>query len=351
MTEENFSAEGLSISLHDMIQQAIDETHRELRNISPMLDQSQVEVEKLSQRNATITMHLQQVEGQIEDLPITEVKNAYDAALDAQQRLVGMRGQLEKLQSDQAHLDRHLAALRELQRALDGDAAGLGGSGAIGQDFSRAESLIQAQEIERKRLSKQMHDGPAQALSNFILQTEIATRLFEIDQEKARSELATLKDAASKSFQQVRDFIFDLRPMMLDDLGLGPTIKQYCATFQEKHKIDVDVIATGNVRRLESFLEVLIFRAMQELLKFAVENNQASDLRVFMDMGDQISLAVEDNGNGVTPEKVGDEEAALSFKVIGERAAMLGGEFNVDCAEGEGARISLILPDIPPSST
>ena len=84
-----------------------------------------------------------------------------------------------------------------------------------------------------------MHDGPAQALSNFILQTEIAMRLFDIDQEKARQELITLKNSATSAFQQVRDFVFELRPMMLDDLGLVPTLKRYVEAFKEQTNTSV----------------------------------------------------------------------------------------------------------------
>ena len=171
-------------SIGERIDREIEDTQRELREIGMMLEQSQVEVEKLSQRNATITMHLQQVQGQLETLPKGEIKNAYDAALDAQQRLVVMRSQLEKLQSDQNHLDRYMDLLKNVKSGLSGGVdveAGTDGKGS----FATAEMMIQAQESERQRLSRQMHDGPAQALSNFILQTEIAMRLFDVDQEKA----------------------------------------------------------------------------------------------------------------------------------------------------------------------
>jgi len=341
------SSELPPVNVVDLIQEEIDRTYRELRDINLMLDQSQVEVEKLSQRNATITMHLQQVDNQIEDLPIIEVKNAYDAALDAQQRLVGMRGQLEKLQSDQTNLDRHLMGLREILKVIQESE---GGPGAVGEsgNYAKAELLIQAQETERKRLSRQMHDGPAQALSNFILQTEIAMRLFEVDQDRAREELTNLKGAASKTFQKVRDFIFDLRPMMLDDLGLVPTAKQYVNSFREKHSVDVDLTATGNERRLESYLEVLLFRALQEFLNFAVTSGQAADIRVILDMGESIRLDVEDNGTGVEVGRLDRDENAIGIKVVQDRVEMLGGELVIDSAIGQGTRISMTVPDIPP---
>ncbi|MEJ2511324.1 MAG: hypothetical protein P8Y72_06965 [Anaerolineales bacterium] len=92
MAAESNGSDNIVLSIHDLLQQEIDDTQRELREIGLMLEQSQLEVKKLSERNATITMHLQQVESQIDELPVSEVKIAYEAALDAQQRLVGMRG-------------------------------------------------------------------------------------------------------------------------------------------------------------------------------------------------------------------------------------------------------------------
>lgn len=332
-------------SLSENVQSEFENTQRELKEIGLMLEQSQVEVEKLSQRNATITMHLQKVESQIETMPKEEIQNAYSAALDAQQRLVVMRSQLEKLQSDQNHLDRYLDLLKNVKNVLEGGSSGeksLDGGGKM----ASVEMMIQAQESERQRLSRQMHDGPAQTLSNFILQTEIAMRLFDVDQEKAKNELSDLKGAASNAFQQVRDFIFDLRPMMLDDLGLAPTFKRYADAFREKSNLDIVISVTGSDRRLESYLEVMVFRAMQELLNNSANHSQASQIKIQLDLGkDVIKLMVEDNGKGFDPTAPEFEsDGGLGLKLIRERAEMLGGEFVIDSAVGQGARITLSLP-------
>lgn len=343
--------ENIVVPVNETLDREIDDTQRELREIALMLEQSQVEVEKLSQRNATITMHLQQVEGQIDSLPKAEIKNAYDAALDAQQRLVVMRSQLEKLQSDQNHLDRYLGMLKSVKNSLEGGSGGeAGADGIIGRKFATAEMMIQAQEAERQRLSRQIHDGPAQALSNFILQTEIAMRLFDVDQDKARDELSNLKAAASKAFQQVRDFIFDLRPMMLDDLGLVPTIKRYADAFREKSNLDVSITVTGSERRLESYLEVMVFRSIQELLNNSATHSQATQIKVQVDVGmDAIRLTVEDNGKGFDPDAVKDD-SGLGIQLIRERTEMLGGDFVIDSAVGQGTRITMALPAAEPSS-
>ncbi len=323
-------------------QAELEETQRALREVTLMIEQSQGEVSKLTQRNAAITAHLQQAQGQIGKLPPEELRMAYDSALDAQQRLLVMRGQLEKLQNDKTHLEKYKTAL-ERSSSQSAGATNATASAAKGT-MASVEMLVNAQESERQRLSRQMHDGPAQALSNFILQTEIAMRLLDVDPVQAREELSNLKVAAMSTFQKVRNFIFELRPMMLDDLGLVPTIRKYAEAFREQTSLEVGVTVTGTERRLEPYIEVMIFRAIQELIGNASRHSQATTVKVLLDMGDQlIRVTVDDNGKGVDAEVL-EHGNSLGLKLIKERAEMLGGVFEIDSAVGKGARVSFSVP-------
>lgn len=319
-------------------QTELDETQRALREINLMIEQSQGELAKLTQRNTAISSHLQQVQKQ--GAGVEEMKMAYDSALDAQQRLFVMRGQLEKLQNDKTHLEKYMGIL---EKAIS--TTGLSASSPVPTTSSKSqmagiEMIVNAQEAERQRLSRQMHDGPAQALSNFILQTEIAMRLLDIDSAQAKNELGDLKTSAMSTFQKVRNFIFELRPMMLDDLGLIPTLRKYADAFKEQTGLDVNVNVTGAERRLESYLEVMVFRAVQELLGNAARHSQATMVKVQVDLGnDVLRITVDDNGRGFDPETLKDS-ANLGLKLIRERAEMLGGSFEIDSALGTGARIS-----------
>jgi len=321
----------------------LEETQRALRETTLMIEQSQGEVSKLSQRNAAITSHLQQVQNQISDMPVEEIRMAYDSALDAQQRLFVMRGQLDKLQNDKLHFEKYLAALKQMQsdgQSAVGSGKGTGGKGSL----ASVEMLVNAQEAERQRLSRQMHDGPAQALSNFILQTEIAMRLLDVDPVQARDELGNLKASAMGTFQKVRNFIFELRPMMLDDLGLIPTIRRYADAFKEQTGLEVNVTVTGNERRLEPYLEVMVFRAVQELMGNAARHSQATLLKLNVDLTDDlVRVSVDDNGKGFDPDSI-QKDKSLGIKLIRERTEMLGGTFDVDSASGKGARIMFSLP-------
>lgn len=320
----------------------LDETQRALREITLMIEQSQGELSKLTQRNTAITSHLQQVQKQGAG-GVDDIKMAYDSALDAQQRLFVMRGQLDKLQNDKSHLEKYKAALEQLASGGSAEAGAPAGSAAKEQ-MTGIEMIVNAQEAERQRLSRQMHDGPAQALSNFILQTEIAMRLLDVDASMAKEELGNLKASAMGAFQKVRNFIFELRPMMLDDLGLAPTLRKYVDAFKEQSGLDVSVTVSGTERRLEPYLEVMIFRAVQELLGNAARHSQASLVKVHLDLGnDFLRVSVDDNGRGFDPEIL-SESGNLGLRLIRERAEMLGGSFEIDSAVGSGAKVSFTVP-------
>jgi two-component system, NarL family, sensor histidine kinase DegS len=326
-----------------LIQSELDDTTRALKEITLMLEQSRVELGKLTQRITVVNAHLQQIHDQVGKLPSEEVRTVYDSVLDAQQRLFQMRGQFEKLQSDQNHLERYKVMLERLKGATS--TRGMGGNGKSDRGgMAGVEMLVNVQESERQRLSRQMHDGPAQALSNFILQTEIAMRLFDIDPVQARNELNNLKVSAMSTFQKVRNFIFELRPMMLDDLGLAPTIRRYADTFKEQAGVEVSVTISGKERRLESYVEVLVFRSVQELLSNAVHQNQATFVKILLDIGDSVvRFSLDDNGKGFDTDSL-TKESNLGLKLIKDRIEMLGGKFDMDTAPGKGTRVTLTIP-------
>jgi two-component system, NarL family, sensor histidine kinase DegS len=325
----------------------LDHARRSLKEITLMVEQSQLEMSKLSQRNALANGNLQQVQAQIETMPRADIRQVYESAMDTQQRLLVMRGQLEKLQSDQQHLQKIVSYLETATHYLSDNRVGLEGkTGASGTTV--IEMVINAQEQERQRLSRQMHDGPAQALSNFIVQAEIAARMFDVDPQKAKDELSALKAAAMNTFQKVRVFIFELRPMMLDDLGLFPTIRRYIESFRTQTGVDVVLSVRGQERRIEPYLEVMIFRSLQEIMWNAAKFNQDNATKIQIQVqiaieDDLINISVNDNGKGFDPA-VDLLKGGLGLKFIRERVEMLGGEISIDAAIDQGAQISFQVP-------
>jgi two-component system sensor histidine kinase DegS len=292
------------------------------------------------------------MEANLDTVPRHDIKEIYTAAQEAQMRLFMMRGQVEQLQAKQQHLERHAAVVRQVL-----DFASSGGLGGNGSDRERARGddnarpivrIIGAQENERQRLARQMHDGPAQSLTNLILQAEICERLFDNDPVRARAELGNLKHAVTATFQKVREFIFDLRPMMLDDLGLNPTLKRYIQDFEAKSGLACNLVITGKEQRLPPHAEVTVFRAIQSLLNNVREHAHATHVEISLDLGSQgLKAKVEDDGSGFDPGEV--MAAARQRKTMGlitiiEQVEMLGGEIHFDSSLGRGTSVELSLP-------
>lgn len=329
-------------------EESYERTQNDLNEIKILIKQSEAEVERLAQKNAQMASYVRQLESNFETLPREDIKEAYEALTNTQQRLFTMRGQLEKLQSDQRNLERLAQFQQQLLDMAEGGAPlpKRRKQTVDPGDQSTVIRVIQTEEAARQSLVRKMHDGPASSLSNFILQAEICQRFFDTDPDRARTELNALKSAAATTFGNVKDFIFDLRPMMLDDLGVIPTLRRYAESFQEKSGIPVSTTVTGVERRLESHVEVTIFRSVQELLNNALEHSQATQIQVSLDLApEQVQVIVEDDGRGFDAEDVAnDEKATIGLSTLRERIEMLGGELNIHSNVGQGARAEFIIP-------
>jgi two-component system sensor histidine kinase DegS len=325
----------------------LEKVRGEQDEISLLVEQSQGEVDKLTERNALITARIHQLHTNFDTVPREDIRAVYDEAQDAQQRLFTMRGQVEKLSGGLAILQRFEGFLTRTISLIE-QTQGLKRSGTAPMTDSVIQKVITAQEEERRKISRQMHDGPAQGLANFILQAEIAMRLFEVDQNKAREELVNLQQTAGSTFDQLRDFIFDLRPMMLDDLGLIPTIRRYLNAFKEKTDLDVNLVVTGTERRLEEHYEVLVFRAFQEVLASVRGRSGASKVKVTVDVRDeQVRMSIEDDGQPAEPQARG--EGAVSgperdLQELRDRIDQVGGTTEVQRTPGQGTRVSISIP-------
>ncbi len=338
-------------SFQTFVEEAVkdyEQTQRDLKEIDILIKQSAAEVERLVQRNSQAIGQERSLKNNFETQPRDYIREVYETLNDVQQRLFTMRGQLEKLQSDQRNLER-LAEFLERLIDLSGGArtmASIGKTSLKESDLSSVIRVIQTEEAAKQSLVREMHDGPASSLSNFILQAEICQRFFDVNPDRARTELNALKSAAASTFSDVKDFIFDLRPMMLDDLGVVPTLRRYVESFQEKNGVTVPITVTGVERRLESHIEVTIFRGVQELLNNALSHAQATQIQVLLDLNqDQVLAVVEDNGSGFNvDEALNSNNRTIGLTSLRERIEMLGGELNIQSSLGQGARIEFTIP-------
>ncbi len=208
--------------------------------------------------------------------------------------------------------------------------------------------IIRAQEEERKRVAREIHDGPAQSMANLVLRAEICEKLLDKQPENLRQELSSLKEMVRNSLQDVRKIIFELRPMVLDDLGIIPALKRYVAEFQQKNEIAVEFKATGNnQKRLSGTLEIAVFRIIQEALNNVSKHARAHSVIVNVEQNEsRISLRVKDDGKGFDWEHAIDPGKNDSYGLLGmrERVELLQGKFKIITTPGQGTDILVKIP-------
>ncbi len=327
-----------------------------------LIEQTQLEVGRIRDRHVAISAQLSRVETNFDTIPRADIKAAYDSAFDIKTRLLTLQGQLDKAKAtlkELQHFEELLSRLLRLVRGMGPDALRRPaiapvpdqGDGDIGRLSTRAIiNVVEAQEAERQRLARQMHDGPAQSLTNFILQAEICQKLFDRNPDRAEEELGSLKQAAGATFQKVRDFIFDLRPMMLDDLGLVPTIRRYAEAYEEKTGITTQLSVLGDERRLPSHIEVMMFRSIQAVMGNARDNLGAKSMGIVLDVGPEwLKATIEHDGRGFNATEAltqRDQNDTLGLRTLQERIQLVGGALEITSAEEDMSRFVILLPAV-----
>ena len=206
--------------------------------------------------------------------------------------------------------------------------------------------IIKAQEDERLRVSRAIHDGPAQQLATLLHHASICARPVHTRPEEAKAGLQELRRQIRTCLADVRQIIFDMRPMSLDDLGLVPALRQLVSKLEERKVLKTDFQVNGKERALEKHVEVTLFRIIQEGLNNIHRHAGVSEgrLRLLFSPND-LSILISDEGRGFDMEET--EEMRKSgtgnghFGILGmeERAKLIGASLNVISNPGEGTKI------------
>lgn len=209
--------------------------------------------------------------------------------------------------------------------------------------------IIKAQEIERQRVAREIHDGPAQSMSNVVLKAEICEKLMSVDMERVRQELKNLKKVARECLQDVRRIIYDLRPMSLDDLGLVPTLQRYIMTFQDESGIAVAFKTSGVYDDIRPVISLTVFRIVQEAISNISKHAEAQNAVVNLEFMDkELKLYIYDDGKGFKVEDLEfrseDTNSGFGLLSMRERIELLSGEFQLNSKPGQGTRLNITIP-------
>lgn len=336
----------------DLMQELLDVKNKVLKVID--------EGDELHKRSRLARLRLSEVSKHFQTYSEDQVRDAYEKAHDFQMKLLMNRQQEKQLRDRRDELERRMRSLgetidkaenlcsqisvvlnylnsdlREVNEALE--------DAKQRQDFGL--QIIEAQEDERKRVSREIHDGPAQMMANVLIRSDLIERVFrEKTTDDAIKEIRDLKRMVRSALYEVRRIIYDLRPMALDDLGLVPTLKKYLSTIEEYNdKTSIQFINMGLDIRLPPKFEVALFRMVQESVQNSLKHAEATHIQVKVEVKkDNITVVIKDNGKGfdLHTQKTG------SFGIMGmkERVDLLEGDITIDSKVGTGTVILIQVP-------
>lgn len=204
--------------------------------------------------------------------------------------------------------------------------------------------IVEAQEAERQRVARELHDATGQSLTALGLGLRSATTLTRQDAEAAEKRLGQLEQMVAQALEELRRLIADLRPSHLDDLGLASTLRWYASTLQEHTPLKIHVDVQGAERPLDTTRKVALFRVAQEALTNVLKHSQATEAWVRLTyLSHEVVVQVRDNGRGVAPDATG---ARPTWGLLGmqERAELLNGRFSLRPADGGGTIVEVSVP-------
>lgn len=327
------------------------------------------ETEKLEFLEQESRKHLMVVSKNFDQYSENDIKDAYETTRDLQIQLALKREQEQQYIQQRTEIELQIRRIKNtMERAeyLIGHVAAamnylsntlINISDTL-QDLQDKEMLgvkvIMAQEEERQRVARDIHDGLAQSLSNIVLRCEICEKLFTMDIARAGNEIKEIKQLVRDSLKEIRRIIFDLRPMSLDDLGLVHTLQQYVDNYSRESEIKVIVDCYDEEQHIDSVIEVAVFRIIQEALNNIQKYSQATRAIIKLVIQDNMLVGtIVDNGTGFDVPSVlkmrPQNAYEGGFGIIGmkQRAQLLKGKLDIESQPNKGTIITFEIPLLP----
>ena len=260
-----------------------------------------------------------------------------------------------KLENDNKELYSRLNRVRSFIYALEADTSTVKKEENIANDFanvsSETESLqresnflvLDMQECERQRIARDLHDTSLQNLAHLVHKIELASMYIDKDPLQAKLELVTVNKNLKTIIEEIRNTIFDLRPMSFDDLGLKESFERLFYKLKELNPAFEFDIQIEEIKSDNDLILLNIFRIVQEAGLNAIKHSEATKINVVVKQeGNTCKILVSDNGIGFTEESIEDNHFGIS--IMKERVRLLSGNININSTESDGTEIRINIP-------
>ena len=378
-------------SIYETARDEVEASKKQLEDLKFQVRQTVDRVDALEKQEQQAKQKLARVSADFKNSSEERIRQCYDEVRDVQVALAVERDKEKRLREQRDKLEIRLRHLSVMLQQAEHLTLAIGSvlnylstqvTGVVWQiekvqkDKLVGARIIKAVEDERYRMSRELHDGPAQDLANLIFQTSICEKLVDFKPEEAKQNLQEMRQQVRDCLSSVRQVIFDMRPMALDDLGLEAALHQLVAKMATRGVVAAEYQLDGDPVRLSKYVEVAAFRIVQEALNNVAHHSGQKNASVrVLYTKTALSILVEDQGDGfdmdefelaqaaaeaqadekdetTMDEAAGEDEAGtppretLHFGLTSmkERAKMIGAEFQVTSAPGKGTRVHLRIP-------
>ena len=363
ITQEIGSSRNMIIDIVDNIRSEQDALKKELDDIIKKFKTVVKEVDNLEKKDKQMRRKLADVSKNFAENSEDDIKKAYDEALEIRigfmnkqneekalfTRRTSVERALKKAMENIENAEKILNQVTSALRYLEGDIRSVLEKADINSEMFLGIKILEAQEHERHRIARDVHDGPAQHMANAIMKVDICKMVVRKDLEKGLNELDDLKESVKVALKEVRSIIFDLRPMTLDDLGLNETIQETIKSITNESNVKVDLRLRPIQVDIEPIIQVAVYRIVQEIFNNIIKHASAKNVEVKLDFGTKyLMLVISDNGIGFnvdeTLAKV--KSRGTSYGLIGilDRVHQLQGEIKINSSKGRGTSYSVKLP-------
>ncbi len=267
---------------------------------------------------------------------ITQLKEEIDVILESKeklnQKIQGLRSAAKSIDILVTEAENILVEQDQRQNIID-----------------KGLSLLEAQELERQRIARDLHDTTVQNLTSLVHKSELCAKLIDIDTIRAKLELNTMSNTIKSVINDMRGIIYNLKPMTLDDLGLTITVQRYANKIMDFNNIQVKVQANEERKEILPVIRLTLFRIIQEACNNILKHANASLINIDINYDEnRIHLKIRDNGSGFNMDEIHpnspEQVSSFGLTFMRERTSLLSGKIEIQSDKGKGTIITVSVP-------
>lgn len=336
------------------LEQRLEEAIREARQVVEQVDEYEKKYQLARANLARVSKDfnmfserdIQKAYQEAQDL-MTELQTSRQKEIFLKRRRDDLMIELRKFEAIAVRAERMMENTRVAITILEGNLEEL--KDAMGDAYKKQQLalwIMEYLEMERRKIARDLHDGPAQVLASILISIELISQYSHEDWDLARQELTHVRELGQQVLSEIRRIMYELRPGIMDEEGLVKNLINYLNDFQNKFDIYIDFECDTRSLHFDSQLEIALFRILQEALTNARKHAGVNKMSVHLEERDQhIALTIEDQGRGFEIEKVLQSQKE-SYGIIGmrERTELLNGKMEIVSSPGAGTQIRVEVP-------